>query len=212
MWKSCWAQKIKTQSTTDEDVRLDTYEPIICKRHTFRRYWVWTATGDLQTHMRVLFSSDAGQFQLLLPCAVSVPSPFPVPFQCLFQCAFCTFSWPCQQKCVSGKFCWNKKISYLFLAKKWVTWQNHWQAHTSREKALGKGTGKGTGKALGRHWTDTAHGNSKNSSWNCSSSGLLSWRLLSSLATCRCERVVEHRRLKHRVLRMKMLDLILMSQ
>ena len=33
--------------------------------------------------MRVLFSSDAGQFQLLfllLPCAVSVPSPFPVPF------------------------------------------------------------------------------------------------------------------------------------
>ena len=39
--------------------------------------------------MRVLFSSDAGQFQLLfllLPCAVSVPSPFPVPFQCLLQC------------------------------------------------------------------------------------------------------------------------------
>ena len=34
-------------------------------------------------HMRVLFSSDAGQFQLLfllLPCALSVPSPFPVPF------------------------------------------------------------------------------------------------------------------------------------
>ena len=33
--------------------------------------------------MRVLFSSDAGQFQLLfllLPCAVSVPSPFPAPF------------------------------------------------------------------------------------------------------------------------------------
>ena len=37
--------------------------------------------------MRVLFSSDAGQFQLLcllLPCAVSAPSafsvPFPVPF------------------------------------------------------------------------------------------------------------------------------------
>ena len=33
--------------------------------------------------MRVLFSSDAGRFQLLfllLPCAVSVPSPFPVPF------------------------------------------------------------------------------------------------------------------------------------
>ena len=33
--------------------------------------------------MRVLFSSDAGQFQLLfllLPCAVSVPSPFPVPY------------------------------------------------------------------------------------------------------------------------------------
>ena len=56
-------------------------------------YWVWTATGDLQTHMRVLFSSDAGQFQLLfllLPCAVSVPSPFPVPFQfsSLFQCLF----------------------------------------------------------------------------------------------------------------------------
>ena len=42
-----------------------------------------TATGDLQTHMRVLFSSDAGQFQLLfllLPCAVSVPSPFLAPF------------------------------------------------------------------------------------------------------------------------------------
>ena len=39
--------------------------------------------------MRVLFSSDAGRFQLLfllLPCAVSVPSPFPVPFQRLFQC------------------------------------------------------------------------------------------------------------------------------
>ena len=121
-------------------------------------------------------------------------------FQCLSS-AFCTFSWPCQQKCVFGKFCWNKKISYLFLAKKWVTWQNHWQAHTNREKALEK--------ALG---TDTAHGNSKNSSWNCSSSGLLSWGLLSSLATCRCERVVEHRRLEHRVLRMKMLDLILTSQ
>ena len=33
--------------------------------------------------MRVLFSSDAGRFQLLfllLPCAVSVPSLFPVPF------------------------------------------------------------------------------------------------------------------------------------
>ena len=32
--------------------------------------------------MRVLFSSDAGRFQLflLLPCAVSVPSAFPVPF------------------------------------------------------------------------------------------------------------------------------------
>ena len=33
--------------------------------------------------MRVLFSSDAGQFQLLfllLPCAVFVPSAFPVPF------------------------------------------------------------------------------------------------------------------------------------
>ena len=31
--------------------------------------------------MRVLFSSDAGQLLfLLLPCAVSVPSPFPVPF------------------------------------------------------------------------------------------------------------------------------------
>ena len=33
--------------------------------------------------MRVLFSSDARRFQLLfllLPCAVSVPSPFPVPF------------------------------------------------------------------------------------------------------------------------------------
>ena len=44
---------------------------------------LWTASGDPQTHMRVLFSSDAGQFQLLfllLPCAVSVPSPFPVPF------------------------------------------------------------------------------------------------------------------------------------
>ena len=34
-------------------------------------------------HMRVLLLSDAGQFQLLfllLPCAVSVHSPFPVPF------------------------------------------------------------------------------------------------------------------------------------
>ena len=82
---------MKTQSTTDEAVRLDTYKPKIRKRHTFRRYWVWTATGDLQTHMRVLFSSDAGQFQLLcllLPCAVSAPSAFPVPFQCLFQCLF----------------------------------------------------------------------------------------------------------------------------
>ena len=53
----------------------------------FRRYWVWTATGDLQTHMRVLFSSDAGRFQLLfllLPCACvcsqSLSSAFPVPF------------------------------------------------------------------------------------------------------------------------------------
>ena len=66
---------MKTQSTTDEDVKLDTYEPKRCKRHTFRQYWVWTATGDLQMHMRVLFSSDAGQFQLLfllLPCAVNV--------------------------------------------------------------------------------------------------------------------------------------------
>ena len=75
-----------------------------------------------------------------------VPCLFPVPFQCLssaFSSAFCTFSWPCQQKCVSGKFCWNKKISYLFLAKKWVTWQNHWQAHT-----------KGTVK---RHWKGTGN-------------------------------------------------------
>ena len=34
---------------------------------------------------------DEEQFQLLfllLPCAVSVPSAFPVPFQCLFQCLF----------------------------------------------------------------------------------------------------------------------------
>ena len=43
------------------------------------RYWVWTATGDLQTHMRVLFSSDA------VP-ATDKPYLFPVPFQCLFQC------------------------------------------------------------------------------------------------------------------------------
>ena len=74
-------ENTKYYSTTDEDVRFDTYELKICKRHTFTQYWVWTATGDLQTHMRVLSSSDAGQFQLLcllLPCAV--PSAFPVPF------------------------------------------------------------------------------------------------------------------------------------
>ena len=45
---------------------------------------------------------DEEQFQLLfllLPCAVSVPSAFPVPFQCLFQClssAFSRFVCACQ--------------------------------------------------------------------------------------------------------------------
>ena len=82
------------------------YEPKRRKRHTSRQYWVWTATGDLQTHMRVLFSSDAGQFQLLfllLPCAVFVPSPIPVPFQRPFQCLL-HFLVALPAKCVSGKF------------------------------------------------------------------------------------------------------------
>ena len=146
---------------------------------------------------------------------------FPVPFQCLssaFSSAFCSafsrFVCACQwKKCchVTQVLLKQKDKIISFVATKVSHMATHfcWQAHTNREKALAKGTGKGTGKALG---TDTAHGNSKNRSWNCSSSGLLSWRLLSSLATCRCESVVEHRKLKHRVLRMKMLDLILTSQ
>ena len=54
--------------------------------------------------MRVLFSSDAGRFQLLfllLPCAASVPSPFPVPFPVPFALS----RGPASKKSVSGKFC-----------------------------------------------------------------------------------------------------------
>ena len=88
---------MKTQSTTDEDVRLDTYEPKYATVTPLDRYWVWTATGDLQTHMRVLSSSDAGQFHLLcllLPCAL--PSALSVPF---------ALSRGPASKNVSSKFC-----------------------------------------------------------------------------------------------------------
>ena len=62
--------------------------------------------------MRVLFSSDAGRFQLLfllLPCAVSVPSPFPVPFQCLFQCLFALSRGPARKKVFLVSFVETKR-------------------------------------------------------------------------------------------------------
>ena len=86
--------------------------------------------------MRVLFSSDAGQFQLLfllLPCAVSVPSPFPVPFQCLFQCLFTV--------CV--------RLPVFLFQQNLPETHFCWQGHEKVQKALEK--------ALERHWEQTRH-------------------------------------------------------
>ena len=108
---------------------------------------------------------DEEQFQLLfllLPCAVSVPSAFPVPFQCLFQCLFTVcvrlpVILPCDSllllKRDSLSFCFNKTYQkHIFAGRATRKCKRHW---------------KGTGKGLG---TDKAHGNSKNSSWNCPAS------------------------------------------
>ena len=96
---------------------------------------------------------DEEQFQLLfllLPCAVCVPSAFPVPFQCLFQCLFTV----CVRLPVilpwDSLFC-KKEIAYLFVSTKLT--RNTFLLAGPRESA--KGTGKGTGKALERDWEQT---------------------------------------------------------
>ena len=100
--------------------------------------------------MKILF--------LLLPCAVSVPSAFPVPFPVPFHglCApasdfamWLTFL----LKRDSLSFCFNKTYQkHIFAGRATRKCKRHWKRHW-----------KGTGKGLG---TDTAHGNSKNSSWS----------------------------------------------
>ena len=94
---------------------------------------------------------DEEQFQLLfllLPCAVSVPSAFPVPFPVPFH-GLCA---PASYLFASTKL--NQK--HIFAGRATRKCKRHWKGHW-----------KGTGKGLG---TDTAHGNSKNSSWNCPAS------------------------------------------
>ena len=62
--------------------------------------------------MRVLFSSDAGRFQLLfllLPCAVSVPSPFPVPFPVPFPAPFALSRGPASKKVFLVSFVETKR-------------------------------------------------------------------------------------------------------
>ena len=104
---------------------------------------------------------DEEQFQLLfllLPCAVSVPSAFPVPFHGLCAPASDFAMWlTFLLKRDSLSFCFNKTYQkHIFAGRATRKCKRHWKRHW-----------KGTGKGLG---TDKAHGNSKNSSWNCPAS------------------------------------------
>ena len=91
-----------------------------------------------------------------------VPCLFPVPFQCLFQCLFTVcVRLPVILPCDS-LFC-KKEIAYLFVSTK-LTRNTFFAGRATKKcKRHWKRHWKGTGKGLG---TDTAHGNSKNSSWN----------------------------------------------
>ena len=94
---------------------------------------------------------DEEQFQLLfllLPCAVSVPSAFPVPFQCLFQCLFTVcvrlpVILPCDSLFYSLLL---KRDSLSFCFSK--TYQKHIFAGRATIKVQ---------KALERDWEQTRH-------------------------------------------------------
>ena len=112
---------------------------------------------------------DEEQFQLLfllLPCAVSVPSAFPTPFHCLFLCLFTVCVRPPVILPCDSLFC-EKEIADLFVSTK-LNQKHIFAGRATRKcKRHWKRHWQGTGKGLG---TDTAHGNSKNSSWNCPAS------------------------------------------
>ena len=98
---------------------------------------------------------DEEQFQLLflrLPCAVSVPSAFPVPFPVPFH-GLCA---PASDFAMWLTFL-LKEIAYLFVSTKLT--RNTFLLAGPREsaKGTGKDTGKGTGKALERDWEQTQH-------------------------------------------------------